>query len=85
MNSILQKQFQSALQSCQNLHSSYISRDFIDLFARVAKESLDETGQVVDILLRNIEVDRSNTVASLYCIIRLADVSDEMKKIVSSK
>lgn len=85
MNAILEKQFNSALQSCQNLHSSNISRDFIDLFSRVAKESPKDTEQVLDILLRNIEVDRSNTTASLYCLIKLADVSDEMKKIVSSK
>jgi subtilase family serine protease len=85
MNTILEKQFKSALQSCQNLHSSKISRDFIALFSRVAKESPDDTEQIIDILLRNFKVDRSNTTAPLYCLIKLTDVSDEMKKIVSHK
>ncbi|GEM_PF-5521623 len=85
MSAILEEQYKKALQRCQNLHSSIISRDFIELFSRVANETPEDIGPVIDILLNNITVDRSNTTASLYCLIKLADLSDPMKKIVSEK
>ena len=82
---MLRTQFESAIAMCENLHSSNISHDHLDIFTRVARENPDEIGQVIDILLKNIDINRNNTTSSIYCLIKLADISNETKNIIKNK
>lgn len=85
MNDLLRRQFNTALSQAHNAHASNISRDYLDIFVRVAKNEPHQLEQVVDLLINHININRSNTDASLYCLIRLADVSDDLKRIIKSK
>ncbi len=82
MDPFLRKQFDSALQQASGSHSQNIARDQIAVFVRVARVVPSEVVPVIQLLLANIDADRSNVVSSLFCMIRLADVSQEMRDVV---
>lgn len=84
MDELLKKKYEAGLEQAKGAHSSNISSDLIDLFVRAAKQDSESISEVVKILLGNIDVHTSNTTASLYCLIRLADVSARTKEIITS-
>lgn len=85
MNDLLQRQFGSAVALARNASSQNISHDFLGTFVRVAKQEPYKIQEVIDILMDHINTHPSNIAASLYCLIKLADVSDTMKKMVKDK
>ena len=85
MEQLLSEQLVKAIQDSRNLHTSCINRDYLALFVRAAKADPQSMSEVIDILLNNIKVNRSNLVGGLYALGKLADISPETKMLVKEK
>lgn len=82
MNNVLQQEFDQAITQSENLHLSNVQQSFLPVFIRVAKAEPAQATKAVDLVIRTIQVHRSNLISGLYILMRLAELSDTMRGIV---
>lgn len=82
MNDLLKTQFENAVRHAQASHASNIVQDCLPAFVRMARVDSTALKPTVENLTRLTTFGYGNAVPSLYCLLKLADVSDEMKVLV---
>lgn len=81
MNTHLTQEFEKALASSEGLHVTNVRQDYLPVFVRVAKDDPEQIKPVVEMFVRKMKI-RGNTTGSLYCLMKLADASDEARRLV---
>lgn len=79
---LLHNRYTAALQSCNNLHSTNIANGHLPIFLRAAKIDPETIKPIIEILLKNMQVNSTNDVSSLYSLAKLASVDSKARDVV---
>lgn len=82
MDSILKHEFDQAVSQSNNLHLSNVKGDFLPVFVRVATINAFNSTPAIELIVNGMQVHRSNLVSGLFMLMRLAEISIEMRQIV---
>ena len=84
LSRILEERYLSSLSDSAGLSSQSINQAHLGVFTRVVTLQPDEVKKIAEIYVGNMRASSFNDAASLFALIKLADVSQETRAILSA-